>query len=376
MFTREDTKAVKGVAVILMLLHHLAYSIDRAPLDFQGFASIIPGFVENGYLAELALDALVCVPLFFFLGGYGLYKRVEAGGFSLWDTVMRLYKQYWRVFVIFIPLGLLLFAHGVEALRPYCVRFLYGSPRQLFIDLLANFTGYTATFNGEWWFFGSYLCTLLLGCLFCRATRRRAGFLADMFLVCVIDILTQVVFPGLAGTAALTGLSGNLYFSRFFQLNKYAAAFFAGIVFARYDMLARLKKRIAALPLPRLAALAGVIGVMACRAYVVIDVDNADILLTPALVVFLSVLLDKLTPLRLLFGFLGRHSANMWLVHTFYCYYFLEFTKLVYCTQCVWIDLAVLTALSLSTSVLLELFYRYLGMLLRRLGRRQAAYTD
>ena len=83
MFTRDDTKAVKGVAVLLMLLHHLAAFPERYPVDFAGFTSLIPGFVENGYLNDLAMDALVCVPLFFFLGGYGLYKRMQAGTFRL-----------------------------------------------------------------------------------------------------------------------------------------------------------------------------------------------------------------------------------------------------------------------------------------------------
>lgn len=372
MFTREDTKAVKGAAVIFMLLHHLAYTMDRTPLDFPGFVSLIPGFVENGFLTDLALDALVCVPLFFFLGGYGLYKRIQAGGFSLWEAVARLYRQYWKVFFIFIPLGLLFFAHGSDVMRPFCVRFMVSSPKQLFIDLLANFTGYRATFNGEWWFFGYYLCALPLGCLFCRATRRGAGLLPDMFLVCVIDILTQAVFPALARIPALAGLGSNLYYYRFFTLNKYVPCFFAGIVFAKYDMICALKRRIRALALPWLAALAGAVCVMACRAYVVTDMANADILLIPALVVFLSVLLDCLAPLRMGLVFLGRHSTNMWLVHTFYCYYFLPFTKLVYCTRCVWIDLAVLIALSLGTSVLLELFYKYLGKLLHRLRGARA----
>ena len=370
MFTRDDTKAVKGVAVLLMLLHHLAAFPERYPVDFAGFTSLIPGFVENGYLNDLAMDALVCVPLFFFLGGYGLYKRVQAGTFRLLEAVIGLYKRYWKVFFVFVPIAFLCFARPAALLRPFCSRYLISSPKQFFIDLAGNFVGYKSSFNGEWWFFGYYLCALPLGCLFCRLTERRRGFLADLFLVFGIDILTQGVFPGLARTTALSGLNSSLYFSRFCLLNKYVPAFFSGIVFARYDVLVLLKRRIRAMRLPAwLTSLAGTAVVLVCRQYVFSDMASADVVLVPLLAAFLSALLDCLAPLRLGFSFLGRHSANMWLVHTFFCYYFLEFTKLVYCTGCVWIDLAVLTALSLGASVLLELLYRYLGMLLSLLRR-------
>ena len=286
MFTRQDTKALKGAAILFMLLHHLAYTGDRWPLDFPGFVSLIPGFVEKGWLGELALNALVCVPLFFFLGGYGLYKRRQAGSFRLLDAIVGLYRKYWRVFVIFVPIGLLFFAGGTDVLRPFCVRFQFTSAKQLLIDLVGNFTGYKATFNSEWWFFGAYLCVLPLGCLFCRATEKRADLLRDIFLVFCIDILSQAVAPGLAKIPALSGLSSDLYYYRFFQLNKYAPAFFSGVVFAKYDLIAALKDRL--------------------------------------------------------------------------------------CARCVWIDLAVLLALSLGASVLLELFYKYLGKLLRRLSRDRA----
>lgn len=371
MFTKDDTKALKGVAVLLMLLHHMAYFPDRTPLDFSGFASWLPGFVEDGWLNDMALGALVCVPMFFFLGGYGLCKRRRAGQFRLTDAVWQLYKKYWRVFVIFVPLGLLFFAQGQDALRPFCVRFQYDSPKQLFVNLLGSFLGYKTDFNSEWWFLAAYLCALPLGLLFLRLIRRHRSFLTDMCLVCGIDILTQGVFPGLARVSALSGLNSNLYFFRFCLLNKYSVCFFAGIVFAKYDMIALLKRRVLACPLPGLAALAGTAAALLCRIYVFADVVNADIVLTPALTVFLSVLLDRLQPVRSGMIFVGRRSTDMWLTHSFFCYYFLPFTRLVYCTRSVWFDWAVLIALSLGTSILLEAFYTGLGHLLRRLSRRE-----
>ena len=40
-FDRSDTKAVKGVAVVLMLWHHLAGFSKRFPVGFAGFRAIL-----------------------------------------------------------------------------------------------------------------------------------------------------------------------------------------------------------------------------------------------------------------------------------------------------------------------------------------------
>ncbi len=365
MFTRDDTRAVKGAAILLMLLHHLACYASRYPLDFPGFASLIPGFVENGYLTDVALNALICVPTFFFLGGYGLYKRWERGGFRLLDALLDLYKRYWRVFAIFVPVAFLFFARPQGSMSEFCTRYLVASPRQFWTDFLTNLTGYAATFNSEWWFFGSYVCALPLGCLFCMGTKNHRSFLADLFLVFAIHILTQGLFPALASVPALSALGRNLFYYRFLELNKFAPVFFCGIVFAKYDGLVRIKNCLSRGVWRPVLGFAGALAVFFCRAWVMTDMDGADVILVPLFAAFVSALFDCWRVLKGCFAFLGRHSANMWLVHSFYCYYFLEFTKLVYCTRSVWLDLLILAGLSLGTSILLELFYGALGKAVR-----------
>ncbi|MBQ8823795.1 MAG: hypothetical protein IJZ64_01020 [Ruminococcus sp.] len=95
-----------------------------------------------------------------------------------------------------------------------------------------------------------------------------------------------------------------------------------------------------------------------CRCFVV--GSEVDLVYAPIFAVSLSVFFDSIKPLKFVFNLIGKHSTNMWLVHSFYCYYFLEITKLVYITSNVWIDLGILVVMSFFTSVLLELFYMYL----------------
>lgn len=97
-FSRSDTKAIKGIAVILMLFHHLAGFPSRVPVGFTGFESLWTGFVSDGYLQHFAQASSICVSIFFFLGGYGLYIRWKSSKLSVSGSIIDLYKSYWKVF--------------------------------------------------------------------------------------------------------------------------------------------------------------------------------------------------------------------------------------------------------------------------------------
>lgn len=79
--------------------------------------------------------------------------------------------------------------------------------------------------------------------------------------------------------------------------------------------------------------------------------------------IFASVLFDSIKPLKIVMGFFGRYSTEMWLIHSFFCFHFCEAAKLVYSTQSVWIDFLILTGLTLGSALLLEQFYKLLSKL-------------
>src|SRR4051794_21728645 len=106
-FSRNMTAISKGLAIVLMVYHHLfAFPNRIANVDYT------PIMVVN----DLPLDQLIadfgklCVAIFLFLSGFGLYKSFEAKGiFTFQQGVKRIinfYKLYWIIFFIFIPIGL------------------------------------------------------------------------------------------------------------------------------------------------------------------------------------------------------------------------------------------------------------------------------
>lgn len=76
MFTRNDTKVVKGIAIILMLMHHLWAFPERLPTNMQiNIFNIKLNDID--LLQQIGMFGKICVPIFMFLGGYGLYKKCK-----------------------------------------------------------------------------------------------------------------------------------------------------------------------------------------------------------------------------------------------------------------------------------------------------------
>ena len=355
-FSRNDTKAIKGVAIILMLFHHIAgFGNARWPLDFAGFKSLWPAFAENGYLTDLALGAKICVSLFFFLGGYGLYVRWKKSSFNIASSIMSLYKGFWKVFAVFVPIAFVFFGKTGSAYNTLCTRYNITSVKDLATRLVSNFIGWSPYINFEWWVLSSYICALLLGYLFCVYNKKRNDFWVEFFIVLVVDILIRNIFPAIAKTQTFASLTTNVYYGRLLTINSFSSVFFAGIVFAKYNAVATIKASVKKQPFYPIIAMFFICVIFYARVY--ITRNTADIICTPLLVSLISVVFDLLKPIKTVFAFLGQHSTNMWLIHSFYCYYFYEFTKIVFSTQNVWIDLLILTVLSLASSIALNGFY-------------------
>lgn len=357
-FTREDSRIVKGAAIVMMLFHHLAGFEKRFPVGFPGFTTLIPQVSAGGYLHTMASFGKMCVPIFFFLGGYGLYMQWSEGRLSVKKHIVSLYKVYWKMFLVFVPIAYLFFARTGADINELCTRFVITSKKDLITTLVSNFTGLRYTINNEWWFFRYYVFALPLGACFCSVIQNSRSFWRDFFLVVCLEVFFSTILPDLSELPAFQAIRNNLFYIIFKDDgHNFIGAFFAGIVFAKYGGIGLLKNEIGKVRFKRPLCLFGCFVIFWCFGY---SVGAGGMLLyTPLLVVFVSVFFDGLMPLRRLLGFLGKHSTNMWLIHTFFCYYFLEATKLVYCTTSVWIDLLILTAMSLAGSVLLELFWKY-----------------
>ena len=349
--TPDDTKIMKGIAIICMLMHHLWFFPVRIPGG--GFPSIfytfgLPSTIYFGIFGK------ICVPMFFFFGGYGVYKSSFGKPYDIVGRLKRLYFTYWSVFLIFIPIGFIFFSSQT----PYCAdpfiytRFDVLSPR----EMASNFLGFTSTYNREWWFLISYVFALVTF-PFIRAIIDRFSARVNIFLAIVVSLLFAHIFPGLKTVNALGVLGNSHMYLRFFcQIAPYAACFWMGAVVARNGLLDRLNDAMKANgllnPLVDIAVWVAIIFLRQTELG-----DKFDIFYIPVLTVATIDLLNRVKPIRQGFVHLGKQSTNMWLIHPFCCYYFGVLAKIVSAPRYAVLSLLVLIAMTYALSVIVSLFW-------------------
>lgn len=91
-FSLTDTLFAKGIALCLLLLHHLFYE-KSYPFS---------AFLGRSVWVDAAAAAKVCVAVFLILSGYGLTKSFERKNASYarftFNHIAKLYAGFWFVF--------------------------------------------------------------------------------------------------------------------------------------------------------------------------------------------------------------------------------------------------------------------------------------
>lgn len=324
-----ESMAMKGIAIIGMLVHHLFYDT-----------------MEYGALVNhIAWLGKACVAIFLFLSGYGLtyqYMRAEdnktvRGTMKfLCRRFTKFYLNYWIVFLIAVPLGVFVFGRTLDV--------PYGTDNNHLLMLLTDFLGLNLyeSYNITWWFNRVIIIFYLLFPLLFKFTSYKP--------------------------LALLGLP-------FAYLECTFCPFYFGIVASRYrEDVNRFLNR---LPAWSIILTSAVMIVVLCFVRQLSPIPylqgtNIDALTT----VFLSLLIVSWANIRhseyRVLTYLGKHSMNMYLVHTFiFLYYFGDF---IYQFKYPILIVLALLITSLAVSIAIEQlkkcisFYKFLDYLLRKIN--------
>jgi surface polysaccharide O-acyltransferase-like enzyme len=153
--TIDDTNAVKGIAILLLLFHHLFFQNKGLYIDY--YFSNIPIVQIIGSICK------VCVALFVLLSGYGLtkswnHKMPKLPSFYL-KHCTKLFLNYWFWWIVFVPIGFIWFGYTWTG--------VYGNDftalRGIIDGIGLAAACHTPTINPTWWF---YSCILILYLIF------------------------------------------------------------------------------------------------------------------------------------------------------------------------------------------------------------------
>lgn len=344
-FTKHDTACVKGIAILLMIIHHCFLGPDRYAGQVVDFAP----FSEHRF-NSIALSFKICVALFVFISGYGIaysykktdritadiIKRVTArrmvsllGGFMF----VFMLAQLWSLAVVHDGRYLKVYGKGILGVL-YFLLDLFGLA-ELFR---------TPTFLATFWYMSlAILIVLSVPVLVCLG--RRWGY----FTVFCLAVYFRVLFePTSDATYA--------------YLPNYLACLTAGVWCAESDAFTRACRRLGTFDVCGVALRALVVAMGVGSLYLRQKTRATSLLpIWDSVIPFLLCLavcdwVSRLTPLTVPLAFLGKHSMNIFLVHNFVrIMWYYDFT---YSFEKWWLIVAVLLGVSIVISLCIEALKR------------------
>ena len=349
-FTKEHTMQMKGIAIIILLFHHCFLNTQRwatvpyeKPATTKGWGYYPISFApfSSHTIQYLASFSKICVAMFVFMTGYGMWVSYES---QKKKTTM---SNYIKKRMVTLMTGFLIIFVVTEILAIPTGRFIevYGhdfrSVVYMIIDALglAKLLG-TPLFCLTWWYM-SLAIVLIMIFPFVHSIMEKYQW---------VVVVASIIVPRACGF----GQSTDLF--------RYLLAYTLGMYFAQHDLLARIKEKfmeqnVAGKLLSLIVSLIGLAVIIKCRqnawiGWKYLDFWDGFAAMYVIVISYIYILNGKWIVKGL--GFLGKHSMNIFLIHSFYRdVFFHEFTYSFYYA---WLDYIVLMAISLVTSIVLEWF--------------------
>lgn len=349
-FTKEHTMQMKGIAIIILLFHHCFLNTQRwATVPYEklattkgwGYYPISFAPFSSHTIQYLASFSKICVAMFVFMTGYGMWVSYES---QKKKTTM---SNYIKKRMVTLMTGFLIIFVVTEILAIPTGRFIevYGhdfrSVVYMIIDALglAKLLG-TPLFCLTWWYM-SLAIVLIMIFPFVHSIMEKYQW---------VVVVASIIVPRACGF----GQSTDLF--------RYLLAYTLGMYFAQHDLLARIKEKfmeqnVEGKLLSLIVSLIGLAVIIKCRqnawiGWKYLDFWDGFAAMYVIVISYIYILNGKWIVKGL--GFLGKHSMNIFLIHSFYRdVFFHEFTYSFYYA---WLDYIVLMAISLVTSIVLEWF--------------------
>lgn len=354
-FSRGDTKAVKGIAVLLMLLHHLFGFPDR----IGGISSYVSLFHVSGKPIEQLVGSFgnICVAMFFCLSGYGTYlwcSNNKENVKKIPSKIKQLYIAYWRIFVVFVPICIIAGSKQIE--------------KKLFV-LISNLIGVSCSYNAEWWFLFPFVLLQMLFPLILRwIDRKRGNLLCDVIALITFQSLYAFLLPRIMGYPLFTEFKNSIYW---YQLNfvlEWLPSFMIGCICAKYHLfesyLTFFKSRFTRIFSSFMLLLAAFC--IRKNAY-----DPVDYLLAPVVIIACNAIIRDFHGIMSVFIAIGKQSTNMWLIHSFFIYQICQ--KFVFSPRYSILIFLLLVAMSYFSGVLIDAFFSQLVPAILQIFRRKPA---
>lgn len=346
-FTKEHTLQVKGVAIMLLLFYHLFHEEEVLEKMQVNYAPL-----STKTMLNLAGFGNVCVAIFVMLTAYGLTKMVlsmeNATVKSLCaSSVKRLGRLMMSFFAVYLSINVIcftIFDYGK----------LYGSGKQGVLFMLCDAFGLssilkTPMLNETWWYMKiAYILIFLVP--FLTLLIKKTG---NTLLLLAFFAPFVVIFDG--------------------DIERYLFVAVFGVCAAYGNW----QEKIISKKVPAIVWwLIGIVGmplvVLIRQNAVVKDYfwNYVDALIAFFIICITVLTVGKVPVLNKILAFIGKHSMNIFLMHTFL--YLIVWRKYVYYFEYAFASFFILLLASLIYSVILELLKSLIGKIVKKLWKKQS----
>ena len=328
-FTKKDSMIAKGLAVLLLLFYHLFYE-EHVITGLQVNHAPVPKEI----LLMTAGFGNICVAVFVMITAYGIAKSIlnvpEMSLAAAYEqAVVRFLKLMGGFAILYISVILIWFGK-------FELSSLYGKGKQGLVLMLCDGLGLastldTPTLNETWWYMAlAYAFIFLVPVLtFCVKKVGNSLLPAAFFLPMIITLHSDMARYFFVAVLGVCAAYGN-WFEKIFQIR-------LGLVWKWC------------------AGLAGFVLCILIRQNAVVKDYFADYVDAPIaffLICFAVMLPGSIPGVKQILGFIGKHSMNIYLVHTFF--YLILFRDFIYGFDHAGIIFVVLTVVSLGYAVALD----------------------
>ncbi len=306
-FDIRQTNIAKGIALLLLLWHHLFYN---NPTRYDWYTSLF-------YIGDKPVEAfladffLVCVSIFLFLSGYGIFKSYESYlkrnttnelGFKgnvtfVKNRLIKLLSSYYVIYIIFVPMGLFF---GRSFITIYG-----GDPLKYLADMFGLsylFYGYSFTMNATWWYMSIIIVYTILYPLLHKACKY-SGIILLLFSVLISIIPLNMR-----------------------QLQLYIAPFVLGMSFADSNGFEYLDKKLGSISKKVIFSII-ILAIAVSFRYLVFKQERYFYFLFAFSIVLISYFfISKIPFINKILEEIGKKSGKIFMMHTFiYLFYFSDF---------------------------------------------------
>ena len=301
--SKSDTAGIKGIAILLMLWHHVFLNVP-----------------EYGALTHsLAIVAKVCVALFLFVSGYGLTKQYAGlEKRSVRTTIQFLLRRFVNFFLPFWFCFILVVVVG--NLCGYSFHDAYPATRNMLKCVILDFFGQMGydSYLGPWWFNKMIIQLYLVFPLLYLMLYNRYMTIVGLTAIVLVQFFAKRI-------------PGNL----FFIVEGGLPAFYLGMISSRFRVFPEIRKKSHGILLALVAVFIGII--LSLLLLEVIKNPYQAVLIRALLALSIIVAYKSFNGNDShLFEFVGKYATIMYLTHVLFLvllpqfFYFSKCSILIY----------------------------------------------